>query len=159
MSEKKQKQTEEDNEKTISIRGIASDLYKKVLQISKETGKTVGEVTNDAYRRMMQTSMLIEKAAEKAIEKKFRTADTIIENIGEITLQNDEIENLYGNIGLRNIGTLELKGITDLNVNQKISFISNVHNLKLSGGTKKVNLLNKLNDVDTITEERLKTKE
>ncbi|MHB1492668.1 MAG: hypothetical protein ACYCSG_04260 [Thermoplasmataceae archaeon] len=146
---------ENESQKTVSIRGIASDIYRKILQISSETGKTVGELTNEAYRKMVQTSMLVEKAAEKALEKKFKTADTIVENIGQISLTNDEIENLYGNVGFRNIGTLELIDVSDINIINKISFISEVQTLKLSGGTKKVNLLNKLNDVRLISEENL----
>ena len=146
---------EEVNEKTVSIRGIASDIYKKILQISSETGKTVGELTNEAYRKMVQTSSLVEKAAEKALEKKFKVADTIVENIGQITLNNDEIEKLYGNIGFRNIDKLELSGLSDINSYGKISFISNVKVLKLTKGTKKVNLLGKLNDVSQIVEEDL----
>ena len=146
---------EDENQKTVSIRGIASDIYRKILQISSETGKTVGELTNEAYRKMVQTSMLVEKAAEKALEKKFKTADTIVENIGQISLTNDEIGNLYGNVGFRNIGTLELIDVSDINIINKISFISEVQTLKLSGGTKKVNLLNKLNDVRLISEENL----
>ena len=114
-----------------------------------------GELTNEAYRKMVQTSMLVEKAAEKALEKKFKTADTIVENIGQISLTNDEIGNLYGNVGFRNIGTLELIDVSDINIINKISFISEVQTLKLSGGTKKVNLLNKLNDVRLISEENL----
>ena len=146
---------EEVNEKTVSIRGIASDIYKKILQISSETGKTVGELTNEAYRKMVQTGSLVEKAAEKALEKKFKVADTIVENIGQITLNNDEIEKLYGNIGFRNIDKLELSGLSDINSYGKISFISNVKVLKLTKGTKKVNLLGKLNDVSQIVEEDL----
>ena len=146
---------EEVNEKTVSIRGIASDIYKKILQISTETGKTVGELTNEAYRKMVQTSSLVEKAAEKALEKKFKVADTIVENIGQITLNNDEIEKLYGNIGFRNIDKLELSGLSDINSYGKISFISNVKVLKLTKGTKKVNLLSKLNEVSQIVEEDL----
>ena len=144
-----------DGEKTVSIRGIASDIYRKILQISSETGKTVGELTNEAYRKMVQTSSLVEKAAEKALEKKFKVADTIVENIGQITLNNDEVEKLYGNIGFRNIDTLELAGLSDINAYGKISFISNVKVLKLTKGTKKVNLLSKLNDVSQIVEENL----
>lgn len=146
---------EEMNEKTVSIRGIASDIYRKILQISSETGKTVGELTNEAYRKMVQTSSLVEKAAEKALEKKFKVADTIVENIGQITLNNDEIEKLYGNIGFRNIDKLELSGLSDINSYGKISFISNVKVLKLTKGTKKVNLLSKLNEVSQIVEEDL----
>lgn len=146
---------EEVNEKTVSIRGIASDIYRKILQISSETGKTVGELTNEAYRKMVQTSSLVEKAAEKALEKKFKVADTIVENIGQITLNNDEIEKLYGNIGFRNIDKLELSGLSDINSYGKISFISNVKVLKLTKGTKKVNLLSKLNEVSQIVEEDL----
>jgi S-adenosylmethionine synthetase len=159
MTEKKttEKSNKEEkvNEKTVSIRGIASDVYRKILQISSETGKTVGELTNEAYRKMVQTSSLVEKAAEKALEKKFKVADTIVENIGQITLNNDEIEKLYGNIGFRNIDKLELSGLSDINSYGKISFISNVKVLKLSKGTKKINLLSKLNEVSQIVEEDL----
>ena len=127
MTEKKttEKSNKEEkvNEKTVSIRGIASDVYRKILQISSETGKTVGELTNEAYRKIVQTSSLVEKAAEKALEKKFKVADTIVENIGQITLNNDEIEKLYGNIGFRNIDKLELSGLSDINSYGKISFI------------------------------------
>ena len=151
----KTNEEEEVNEKTVSIRGIASDIYRKILQISSETGKTVGELTNEAYQKMVQTSSLVEKAAEKALEKKFKVADTIVENIGQITLNNDEVEKLYGNIGFRNIDTLELAGLSDINAYGKISFISNVKILKLTKGTKKVNLLSKLNDVSQIVEENL----
>jgi hypothetical protein len=45
--------------------------------------------------------------------------------------------------------------VSDINIINKVSFISEVQTLKLSDGTKKVNLLNKLNDVRQIVEENL----
>ncbi|WP_243679434.1 hypothetical protein [Vulcanisaeta souniana] len=43
---------EENNErKTVTIRGLSTDIYDRVSRLAKETGgATVGEVVNDASR-------------------------------------------------------------------------------------------------------------
>ena len=57
IEENKENETTNENEnvvrKTISIKGVSADLYRKIQKLSNETGKTIGQVTDDAYRSFM----------------------------------------------------------------------------------------------------------
>ena len=145
-------QDRKEDEKTVSIRGIASELYKKIAALAKETERTVGEVTNEAYKRMMEGGWLIEKNLEKTVERKFRNAENTIENLGKLLITQEEVDKIKGTIGFSNIDELTLDGIDEKTLSDKISYIRKVRVLNLTGGTRKVNLLTKIDQVKDIRE-------
>jgi len=60
---------EEKKKKIISIRGLDEKLYKQLLILSKEMGKTVGEVTNEAiklYLAIVRGSEIVARRIAKA---------------------------------------------------------------------------------------------
>jgi hypothetical protein len=44
------RQKEEGEKENISIKGIQKNVYDKVKNLARETGKTVGDLTNDAFK-------------------------------------------------------------------------------------------------------------
>ena len=63
------------NRKTITIRGVDSDLYNRIVNLSRQSGKTVGEIMNQAMSTFLG---LAGKAGEKIDEAVFKARETCL---------------------------------------------------------------------------------
>ncbi|MEM1613981.1 MAG: hypothetical protein QXP25_03665, partial [Thermoplasmatales archaeon] len=59
-----EKKKEEDKE-SVSIKGIQKNLYERMKSLARETGRTVGEVTNDAYKIALSAASQTRKVGEE----------------------------------------------------------------------------------------------
>ena len=95
----------EDKKEVVSIRGIDRDLYSKILLIARETGKTVGEIMNEAMgtylvlKENLKGSMasLIDKLEQLGVEFKegFRSAaKNEISELDELVITKADLEYL-----------------------------------------------------------------
>ncbi len=95
----------EEKREVVSIRGIDRDLYSKILLVARETGKTVGEIMNEAMdtylvlKENLKGSMasLIDKLEQLGVEFKegFRSAAKYeISDLDELFITRKDLEYL-----------------------------------------------------------------
>lgn len=154
---------EEENKKTVTIRGVDSSLYEKAVVLARQTGKNVGEIINQALSAFLGAA---DKAAEtldkfiagaRDVGKSFiegyedsKKNLIIISNLDELVITKDEILQEGKSISFRNIRKLQL------NIDQEslkyIDSIIGVDELVIPKGINKIALLSKCKFVKKITE-------
>ncbi|WP_243670282.1 hypothetical protein [Vulcanisaeta sp. JCM 16161] len=50
MSSSSGSSEESSERKTVTIRGLSTDIYDRVSRLARETGTTIGEIVNEALR-------------------------------------------------------------------------------------------------------------
>ncbi len=106
---------DEEKKGMVAIRGIDKRLYGKLASIAKDSGKTIGEIMNEAMRIFLITT-------QKVAETGANIAKTLLEEKGVRELE-----------GVEEIGNLEELEVTreDLEEVEKVAF-KNVKVLKFS---------------------------
>ena len=84
--------SEESSErKTVTIRGLSTDIYDRVSRLARETGTTIGEIVNEALRRYIATLENI----SKAIDNMIRAGDVVvISGVSSLTVTRADLETL-----------------------------------------------------------------
>ena len=118
--------SEENNErKTVTIRGLSTDIYDRVSRLARETGTTVGEVVNEALRRYIATLENI----SKAIDNMIRAGDVVmISGVSSLTVTRADLESLDKPVVFRDMD--ELAFADDVNndlIKSKVAKIVNVN--------------------------------
>ena len=127
---------EERNKRTMTIRGIDKDLYDRAVALAKETGRTVGEVINEALRLILSLASTTASTAKELGVSTFELGKAAVEgmkeglniyeisDIEEIELTKDDLENIEGIVRLRNIKRLVFSNdITEELIDKKIHSI------------------------------------
>ncbi|HDD26194.1 MAG TPA: hypothetical protein ENF75_03800 [Acidilobales archaeon] len=108
-----------EGKKTVTIRGLDSNLYKRLLVMAEETGRTVGELMNEAMKLLLSigstavstgkrvTSGAIEvgKSFAEGVKEGYENA-LVISDINELVVSKRDLESVEEHISFRNIGTL-----------------------------------------------------
>jgi|ECHvirMinimDraft_2_1075157.scaffolds.fasta_scaffold00687_2 hypothetical protein len=101
-------------EKPRTIRGIDPDLYDRALALSRQTGKTVGQVINDALSNLLNTfDSTVNKVQEVGrafVEgmQEGRGELIVISNVDELEVTRDELTSLGKQVLFRNVRRLIL---------------------------------------------------
>lgn len=111
--------TSSEEKKPITIRGIDKELYRKITLLARESGRTIGELINEAMKLLLTTTSAALEAAAKAgtavtelgksVAEGVRegVADYIeVKDINELVLNADDLRSLDKPLVLRNIGRL-----------------------------------------------------
>jgi hypothetical protein len=112
----------------VLIRGLDRDIYNSVIAKSREQGKNVGELVNEALRQYLK-----ESPAET--HDVFDTKKLII--AGSVLLSKSDILGLHkelGNFHLENSGELTFDKDVDQEAFQKIERINNTGKLRVPTG-------------------------
>ncbi|MGC8701323.1 MAG: hypothetical protein ACP5R3_06935, partial [Thermoplasmata archaeon] len=56
------------NDETISVKGVKKDLYEKIKETARESGKTIGEITNEAYKMFVSATSSFIETGEQFIQ-------------------------------------------------------------------------------------------
>ncbi len=109
--------------RTVSIRGVDSELYRRLVAISKEAGKTVGEVFNEAAALYVALSRRFSGSLERMVEaigelkqsfrEGFESAGIRIADIRELTISRSDLEAFGKPVILHRIGRLTLDDTVD----------------------------------------------
>lgn len=145
-----EKKEEKKGKRTISVRGVKSDIYKAISETSRKTGSSLGEITNDAYRVFLSTVEGAKRVTHGFIEGAVDSTVTYISDIKELGLTNDEMRELKRKVCFKNISTLDLSKVESTLIEEKISDIINVKRLILPHGFSKIKILDKCRWVDSI---------
>ncbi len=150
----------EQQKKTITIRGIDEKLYRKLSEIARNSGKTVGEVTNQAFKTFIDLSNAAKHTASSVIESGKTFVEGFREGVGELitisdidelTINKEELMSAGKPIVFRNIKKLTLIGITDNDIDAYIREIYGVDELIIPPGVNKIKILQKCRMVKKIT--------
>ena len=111
--------TSSEEKKPISIRGVDKELYKKITLLARESGKTIGELINEAMKLLLTTTSAALEAAAKAGTAVTELGKSVAEgvkegvtdyievkDINELVLNADDLRRLDKPLVLRNIGRL-----------------------------------------------------
>ncbi|AWR97428.1 hypothetical protein DFR86_07610 [Acidianus sulfidivorans JP7] len=154
---------DEEKKKTITVRGVDSSLYEKAVVTARQTGKTVGDIVNQALSSFLGLADTAEEKFDKLLTgvkdtgksfiegyKESKKNLLIISNVDELTINKDEILRSNNIISFRNIRKLQLN--IDEETLKYIDSIIGVDELIIPKGINKILLLSKCKFVKKITE-------
>ena len=49
----KEENENEESKQNISVKGVRKDIYGRIMKLTRDTGQTLGEITNEAYRTFL----------------------------------------------------------------------------------------------------------
>ncbi|MCI2414118.1 MAG: hypothetical protein MPF33_02510 [Candidatus Aramenus sp.] len=159
MSQDSNENKKEEEKKTVTIRGVDQELYNRLNELAKRTGKTVGELTNQAYKIFLGVTDTAKKVAITAVEsgkslvEGFKeTAEIVtVSDVDEIEITKDEIRGLDKPVAFRNVKKLVFVGIDDSDL-EKIKEIVGVDEVVIPKGVNKIKLLQKCRMVKRVTQ-------
>jgi hypothetical protein len=129
------------SDETISVKGVKKDLYEKIKEVARESGKTMGEITNDAYRMFVSTTSSVIETGGQFIQGIKEAQVLTISNIDNLEITGQEIKSYGKKIGFRNIGALKIKDISEKDLEDYIVSILNVKKLEIPKDLNKLKIL------------------
>jgi len=130
-------------DETISVKGVKKDLYEKIKKIARESGKTIGEVTNESYKLFVSTTNSIIETGQQFIEGLNESGTFVISDISKLELSGEEIRKINKKISFRNIDNLKLRDITESDIDNYIASFVNIKTLEIPPGINKLKILEK----------------
>ncbi|WP_016731756.1 hypothetical protein [Saccharolobus islandicus] len=149
----------ENKKKTITIRGVDEKIYRKLTEIARSSGKTIGEVTNQAFRTFLDLSDAAKRTASGVVESGKTFIEgfkegignlIIISDIDELSVNKEEMMQTGKPIAFKGIKKLSLVNISDDDVEKYIQEISDVDELIIPPNINKLKLLQKCRRVKKI---------
>ncbi|QKQ99196.1 hypothetical protein GWK48_01205 [Metallosphaera tengchongensis] len=150
--------------KTVTIRGIDSKLYERIVKLAHDTGKTVGELTNQAMSQFLSAVAEAEmitynvkdsiKNTGKAFIDGFNESKKnvlVISNIGELTVYKSEIISSNKIISFRNIGKLSLPDLDQETLDKYIDSLVYIDELVIPPSINKILLMQKAKFIKKIS--------
>lgn len=129
------------DDETISVKGVKKDLYEKIKKVARDSGKTIGEITNEAYRLFVSTTSNIIETGEQFIQGLKESQVLEISNIDNLEISGQEIKNYGKKISFRNIGILKIKDISEKDFEDYIVSIINIKKLEIPKELNKLKIL------------------
>ncbi|AHC50740.1 hypothetical protein SUSAZ_01195 [Sulfolobus acidocaldarius SUSAZ] len=148
------KSSEEEKKKSITIRGIDQDLYEKMVNFARDSGRTVGEVMNQAMSSFLgvasETANVIDQTLQRAKEtgrsfvegfNEARKGVSVIADLDDLTLSKEEIINHGKQLSFRNIKRLTFPDIDEQTFENYIVSIVSVDELDIPKSLNKLKVL------------------
>lgn len=172
MSQENQKTNKEDdnNKKTVAIRGIDERLYKEATKISREIGWTVGELINQSLKLFMttfpifaekiteSTEQLIVQPAKEFVQatkealRKPLTNHYLISDLEEVVLDRKDLEHVDKSLIIASVKKVVINNDVDFELfDSKVTYIQFVDELVVPQNYPKIKLYAKLKHVKKIT--------
>ncbi|QIW25221.1 hypothetical protein EWF20_14425 [Sulfolobus sp. S-194] len=155
---------QDENKKTITIRGVNRDLYERMVNIARNSGKTVGEVMNQAMMTFLGLAGKVGEKIDDATQKAINVGKAFVEgyneagknifivsDLEELRITKNEIIGLGKPISFRNIKRLILDDIDQQTIEQYIDSIITVDEVVVPSSINKLLLLQKCRFVKRIT--------
>lgn len=139
--------------KTISIKGVSADLYNKVQKISKDTGKTIGQITDDAYKSFVGSINSAKNISDSFLNGIKEGSSRFIENIKELDITGNDLKEINRKVIFKNIDVLTFKDIDNDTFDKYVNSIVMVKNVIIPKTLGKSKVILKSNFVDKIITE------
>ncbi|EQB65455.1 MAG: hypothetical protein AMDU3_IPLC00002G0092 [Thermoplasmatales archaeon I-plasma] len=149
MAEDKTRSDNKDTE-NISIKGVQKRLYERVKGLATDTGKTVGEITNDAFKVLLAAAGETKKVGEEFIQAVMDSKSTFVQDISSIDITGPDLAKNNKKVIFKNIQNLVFKDITEADFEAYVESIINVKNLEIPRGISKFKVLERAKYVDNI---------
>lgn len=154
MTEEKSEDNDESVEKrSVTIKGIRNDLYKRMKELAYDTGKTLGDVTNDAYLAMESTADGLLDMSRNFQMGLTNGGSKVLGHMNELELTGKEIADANKRILIRNVKKLTLKDIDNQTATKYIFSIRDVDELVIPQGLSKVELLSRCANIGKVIQE------
>ena len=100
--------SEEREKKVVSIRGVDKKLYEEIATLARETGRTVGEVINEAMKLFLTTSGKLVELGKAFAEGLKEGSENAIEvgNLDILVVDRRDLKCVDGPIVFKNIKKL-----------------------------------------------------
>jgi hypothetical protein len=145
--EKKEEKT------TVTIRGLDKKLYREIMSLAKQAGKTVGEAINEAMELLISLGEGVVATGEKFREGIESTFLTQINGIEELTLSEEDLSEVKGQLLIRNINKLVFKDDVEQGTfDRKIRRLININELHIPKTLSKIKVLSRSSKVKKIIE-------
>ncbi|MGC8644910.1 MAG: hypothetical protein ACP5UO_01420 [Thermoplasmata archaeon] len=149
MAADKKKEEDEDRE-NISIKGIQKNLYERMKTLARETGRTVGEVTNDAYKLALAAATETRKVGQEFFQGLSEGRVAMIRDLKSLEITGPELRGYNKKVAFRNIEKLSLVDVSEKDFEELVDSIVNVKTLSIPKDIPKFKVLEKLRFVDEI---------
>lgn len=149
MAENKE-QNEKEDTGNISIKGVQKRLYDRVKNLARETGKTVGDITNDAFKVVLAAAGETKKVGEEFIQAVRDSKSTYVQDLNAIEITGSELAKNNKKVNFKNIQNLTFKDVTETDFDNYVESIVNVKNLEIPKGISKFMILERVKYVDSL---------
>lgn len=152
--EETREEVSDEGKKSVSIKGVKKDVYNRMIQMARDTGRTLGELTNDAYRTFIGTIDGAKNVSQSFVEGTKASRLSTIENIRNLTLSKSDLEDIGHRVDIRNVDDLDLTDVDDETFDKYIHQITGVKNLTISPNLKKSKILVRGRFIDNIVQKK-----
>ncbi|MDK2463803.1 MAG: hypothetical protein QI223_03390 [Candidatus Korarchaeota archaeon] len=162
MAAEREDEFREERKKDVTIRGVDSDLYDRAAEIARRTGKTIGEIINEALglfidltegiRSGIQPLVDSAKEASRRIGEGLTSAvPTVISDLEEIEVTKTDLEQFGRRVVFQNIDRLIFTDDVDAETFDKyVALIRNCEEVKPPKGVSKLLVLSKCRRVERL---------
>lgn len=151
--EKTEDKKGEYEEKNVSVKGVRDDLYKRVVNLARETGATIGELTNQAYKALLGSVEVARDVSVSLVDGARKSMIQTVGNMGELEITGEEIKQMEKKVAFRNIKNLTITDISDKDFVSMVHSIHSVNVLTIPKDLKKSTVLPKCSFVDKLVQE------
>lgn len=149
MTDEKEKTGGKDTE-NVSIKGVQKRLYDRVKGLARDTGKTVGDITNDAFKVLLAAAGETKKVGEEFFQAVRDSKGSSVQDLSTIEISGPELVKNDKRVTFRNIQSLVIKDINESDFEKYVESIVNVKNLEVPKTVSKFKVLERSKYVDNI---------
>lgn len=140
MTDEKEKNGGQDTE-NVSIKGIQKRVYARVKDLARDTGKTVGDLTNDAFKVLLAAAEETKKVGEEFFQAVKDSKITYIQDLNSIEISGPELVKNNKKVSFKNIGNLTFKNMSEADFESYVDSIVNVKVLEIPKDISKFKVL------------------
>ena len=139
----------------VFIRGVDRSLYHEISEIARRAGKTIGEITNDAYKLFLSTTCFLEDVA-RSFEEGLKGV-TVVGPVKELEVTGRDLESFGRKVAFRGIDRLVFRDVTLDTFEKYVSRIVLVEELVIPADMPKLPVLAKCRYVGKIVQVQRET--
>ena len=140
----------EESKQNISVKGVRKDIYGRIMKLTRDTGQTLGEITNEAYRTFLSGVEGAKHLSKNFIDGATKGSVKYIENIKTLTINGEDLAEISTKIVFRNIDTLIFEDISTEDVTKHVESLSNVKVIVIPKSVSKASILLRSTLIDEI---------
>ncbi len=148
-NEKEESETIE-TKQNISVKGVRKDIYGRILRLTRETGQTLGDITNEAYRTFLSGVEGARHLSHNFIEGATKGSVKYVENIKNLTITREDLAEISTRVAFRNIDTLVFEDIATDDVAKHVESLTNVKVVVIPKTVSKASILLRSTLIDEI---------
>ena len=149
MTDEKEKNGGQDTE-NVSIKGIQKRVYARVKDLARDTGKTVGDLTNDAFKVLLAAAEETKKVGEEFFQAVKDSKITYIQYLNSIEISGPELVKNNKKVSFKNIGNLTFKNMSEADFESYVDSIVNVKVLEIPKDISKFKVLERAKYIDDL---------